>query len=112
MTEANADGRPTGLAVSPCWAFWDQLLQSLDLLAADHEKRGQYAAAMACTEAGRRLVNQRSHVEALHKALDGLPINHIPGSGIDGHRDARNIRAVVEHLLSPNDRDEPQPSKN
>jgi hypothetical protein len=95
--------KPEGsLAPATGWAFWDELLQSLELLSAGHEKHGEYSSAFACTEARRRLINQRSHVEALHKALDGLPIKHIPGAGMDGHRDARNIRAVVEHLPSPN----------
>ncbi len=67
-----------------------------------YEKVDKYSCAFCCQEARRRLINQRSHMEALHKALDGLPINHIPGAGMDGHRDARNLRAVVEHLISQN----------
>lgn len=51
----------------------------------------------------RRIENQSSHFTAYATALDGLMTPEqqaaIPGSGIDGARDARNIRNVVAHLL-------------
>lgn len=106
---------PLGKTETPSPAFavvtgsdgWEELLESLERLQKGHEKFGDYACALCCQEARRRLVNQRSHLEAMHCALDGLPINHIPGAGMDGHRDKRNLRAVVEHLLNQNIRDEP-----
>lgn len=48
----------------------------------------------------RRFENQKSFLEKFAKCLDGLPINWaaIPGSGIDGARDADSIRRVADSL--------------
>lgn len=48
----------------------------------------------------RRLDAQRSHLTAFFSCLDGIEgLNSIPGGCFDGNRDARSIRAIVEHLL-------------
>lgn len=53
-------------------------------------------------ELERRVTNQRSHIEAFARCLDGLMTPEqqaaIPGSGIDGARDANQIRTVVAYL--------------
>jgi hypothetical protein len=47
----------------------------------------------------RRWENQKTFIQAFASCLDGLPVNHIGGSLIDGARDAHSIRVIVEHLL-------------
>jgi hypothetical protein len=54
----------------------------------------------------RRWNNQNSFIESFAKCLDGLPVNQIPGSLIDGARDAGSIRLIVEALLERAERAE------
>jgi len=47
----------------------------------------------------RRVKNQKAWYRAFASCLDGLPLPNIGGRGIDGCRDHREIRRIVEHLL-------------
>lgn len=51
-------------------------------------------------EAARRLENQALFHRAFASCLDGLPLPAVHGDGIDGCRDHKDIRRVVEHLLA------------
>lgn len=52
--------------------------------------------------------NQQTHITAFAQCLDGLLTpeqkNAIHGGGMDGYRDARDITAIVKHLLRSNER--------
>ena len=59
--------------------------------------------AQQLEEADRRIGSQASHMAAYAKCLDGLLANggaEIPGSGMDGARNAGDIRAVAQHLIA------------
>ncbi len=91
---------------------FDDLLKSLDILEAGHRQYAEEASAFVVHEARRRLENQRSFLRRYAEAADGLLTARqqaaIPGSGIDGHRDAGNLRAIIAALSSPNVNDEPR----
>lgn len=56
-----------------------------------------------CAELLRRIENQRSHIQSFARCLDGLLTPQqqaaIPGSGIDGARDAKQIRTVASAFM-------------
>ncbi len=84
----------------------DDLLKSLDILEAGHRQYAEEASAFVIHEARRRLENQCSLLRRYAEAADGLLTPRqqaaIPGSGIDGQRDAGNLRAIIAALSSPN----------
>lgn len=57
-------------------------------------------ASMDPADMRRRLVRQYDWHERFVKALDGIPeVAGIPGSGIDGCRTHREVRAIVLELI-------------
>lgn len=57
-------------------------------------------ASMAPEEMRRRLIRSYDWHGQYHHSLDGIPeIQHLPGSGIDGCRTHKEVRAVVTNLV-------------
>lgn len=82
VEEAQRAPRPMQPIVSQ-WDEWEHLLEN-----ASREELVQ------------RLRNQRTFIQAYAESLDGLDLpKTIPGSGLDGHRTAQNIRAIVKFLM-------------